>query len=253
MTPSRRRKERWARRSVGSACRDRRAGAAPCRSRQPTPPTASTSRWPGFHPLNEIASGRDAVLVGLRGARGHRGRVGCGLVALFLAVVLGPYKRGDVASWWGILISAAGARGDRRGACHLPRRGEAAGNGRPADPAGARPGGPAARRETPVGAALSQGRRFAPVRLAAVSRVAGLARSPPPSRHRCVPGRSCAGPATASSGAPRRASARSRSRAPACSRSTCAQGRSARAHAPAGGRLERVPCACRASTIPCRS
>ena len=39
-----------------------------------------------------------------------------GIVVLFLAVVVGPYKRGDVTAWWGILASllvlsaVAGAR-----------------------------------------------------------------------------------------------------------------------------------------------
>lgn len=66
--------------------------------------------------IGEIASGRDAVLVGLRGARGTAAAWGAAWAALFLAVVTGPYRRGDVASWWGILISlvvltaVAGAR-----------------------------------------------------------------------------------------------------------------------------------------------
>jgi hypothetical protein len=66
--------------------------------------------------IGEIASGRDAVLVGLRGARGTAAAWGAAWAVLFLAVVLGPYRRGDVASWWGILASllalgaVAGAR-----------------------------------------------------------------------------------------------------------------------------------------------
>jgi hypothetical protein len=55
--------------------------------------------------IGEIASGRDAVLVGLRGARGTAAAWGAAWAVLFLAVVLGPYRRGDVASWWGILAS----------------------------------------------------------------------------------------------------------------------------------------------------
>ncbi len=52
-----------------------------------------------------------------------------GWAALFLAVVLGPYRRGDVAAWWGILASAvvlalvAGAR--------VPLIGVRAGSGGP--------------------------------------------------------------------------------------------------------------------------
>lgn len=66
--------------------------------------------------ITEIASGREAVLLGLRGARGTAAAWAAGWAALFLAAVLGPYRRGDVAAWWGILVSAvvlalvAGAR-----------------------------------------------------------------------------------------------------------------------------------------------
>jgi hypothetical protein len=66
--------------------------------------------------ITEIASGREPVLLGLRGARGTAAAWAAGWAALFLAVVLGPYRRGDVAAWWGILVSAlvmalvAGAR-----------------------------------------------------------------------------------------------------------------------------------------------
>ena len=55
--------------------------------------------------IGEIASGREAVLVGLRGARGTAAAWGAAWAALFLTLVLGPYRRGDVASWWGILAS----------------------------------------------------------------------------------------------------------------------------------------------------
>jgi hypothetical protein len=66
--------------------------------------------------IAEIASGRDAVLEGLRGTRGTAAAWAAAWAALFLAVVLGPYRRGDVATWWGLLASAvvlgavAGAR-----------------------------------------------------------------------------------------------------------------------------------------------
>ena len=66
--------------------------------------------------IGEIASGRDAVPFGLRGARGTAAAWGAAWAVLFLAVVLGPYRRGDVASWWGVLASllalaaVAGAR-----------------------------------------------------------------------------------------------------------------------------------------------
>ncbi|HXK08205.1 MAG TPA: hypothetical protein VMT70_01040 [Vicinamibacteria bacterium] len=66
--------------------------------------------------ITDVASGREAVLLGLRGARGTAAAWGAGWAALFLAIVFGPYRRGDVAAWWGILASVvvlgavAGAR-----------------------------------------------------------------------------------------------------------------------------------------------
>jgi hypothetical protein len=56
--------------------------------------------------IEEIASGRDAVLVGLRGVRGTSAAWAAAWATLFLFVVLGPYRRGDVGAWWGILASA---------------------------------------------------------------------------------------------------------------------------------------------------
>ena len=66
--------------------------------------------------IADVASGREAVLLGLRGARGTAAAWAAAWAALFLAVVFGPYRRGDVATWWGILVSVivlaavAGAR-----------------------------------------------------------------------------------------------------------------------------------------------
>lgn len=66
--------------------------------------------------IADVASGREAVLLGLRGARGTAAAWAASWAALFLAVVVGPYRQGDVAAWWGILASAivlaavAGAR-----------------------------------------------------------------------------------------------------------------------------------------------
>jgi len=56
--------------------------------------------------IDEIAQGREAVLVGLRGTRGTAAAWAAGWAVLFLAVVFGPYRKGDVATWWGILASA---------------------------------------------------------------------------------------------------------------------------------------------------
>ncbi len=53
----------------------------------------------------EIAAGREPVLAGLRGARGTAAAWGAAWAVLFLAVVVGPYRHGDVKAWWGILAS----------------------------------------------------------------------------------------------------------------------------------------------------
>jgi hypothetical protein len=66
--------------------------------------------------IADVAGGREAVLLGLRGARGTAAAWGAAWATLFLVVVFGPYRRGDVTTWWGILASAivlgavAGAR-----------------------------------------------------------------------------------------------------------------------------------------------
>lgn len=66
--------------------------------------------------VNEIAAGRESLLAGLRGVRGTSAAWGAAWAVLFLAVVIGPYRRGDTTSWWGILASllvlaaVAGAR-----------------------------------------------------------------------------------------------------------------------------------------------
>ena len=66
--------------------------------------------------IDDVAAGREPVLLGLRGVRGTAAAWAAAWAALFLAVVFGPYRRGDVATWWGILASVivlgavAGAR-----------------------------------------------------------------------------------------------------------------------------------------------
>lgn len=59
----------------------------------------------GGEGIETIAAGNDAVLKGLRGSRGTAAAWGAAWSILFLSVVLGPYRRGDVGSWWGILAS----------------------------------------------------------------------------------------------------------------------------------------------------
>jgi hypothetical protein len=55
--------------------------------------------------LSEVAAGRAAVLTGLRGVRGTGAAWAAAFAVLFLFVAAGPYRRGDVASWWGILAA----------------------------------------------------------------------------------------------------------------------------------------------------
>lgn len=55
--------------------------------------------------IKEIAAGQDNVLLGLRGVRGTAAAWASAWATLFLFVVLGPYRRGDVGTWWGILAS----------------------------------------------------------------------------------------------------------------------------------------------------
>jgi hypothetical protein len=56
--------------------------------------------------IEKIAGGQTEVLLGLRGARGTAAGWAAAWATLFLFVVLGPYRRGDVTTWWGILASA---------------------------------------------------------------------------------------------------------------------------------------------------
>jgi hypothetical protein len=56
--------------------------------------------------IQEIAAGREAVLLGLRGVRGTSAAWAAAWAVLFLAAVFGPYRRGDSTTWWGILASA---------------------------------------------------------------------------------------------------------------------------------------------------
>lgn len=71
--------------------------------------SVQTAYW-GMFPvggvsIEKIAGGQTEVLLGLRGARGTAAAWAAAWAALFLFVVLGPYRRGDVTTWWGILAS----------------------------------------------------------------------------------------------------------------------------------------------------
>lgn len=53
--------------------------------------------------ISDIAAGREAVLLGLRGVRGTSAAFGAAFGVLFLSIVLGPYRRGEVWAWWALL------------------------------------------------------------------------------------------------------------------------------------------------------
>jgi hypothetical protein len=60
---------------------------------------------PGLVKIQDVAAGRADVLEGLRGIRGTSAAYAAGFAAMFLAIVLGPYKRGDVWAWWALLAA----------------------------------------------------------------------------------------------------------------------------------------------------
>jgi|EndMetStandDraft_7_1072992.scaffolds.fasta_scaffold30476_2 hypothetical protein len=53
--------------------------------------------------VQDVAAERADVLEGLRGIRGTSAAYAAGYSALFLAIVLGPYKRREVWAWWALL------------------------------------------------------------------------------------------------------------------------------------------------------
>ncbi len=60
----------------------------------------------GGTPVAEVAAGRPEILTALRGIRGTSAAYGAGFSVLFLAWVLGPYRRGDRGAWWALLTAA---------------------------------------------------------------------------------------------------------------------------------------------------
>jgi len=58
--------------------------------------------------LAELSVGRPDVAIALRARRATAAAYGAGFATLFLAITLGPYRRGDVWAWWalfaGILV-----------------------------------------------------------------------------------------------------------------------------------------------------
>jgi hypothetical protein len=52
--------------------------------------------------VSRIADGREAVATGLRGVRATSAAFATGYGALFLVIVLVPYRRGEVWAWWAL-------------------------------------------------------------------------------------------------------------------------------------------------------
>jgi hypothetical protein len=62
---------------------------------------------PGGPTVQELAAGRPEVATALRARRGTAAAFASAYAVLFLGVVLGAYRRGDVSSWWTLLAGAA--------------------------------------------------------------------------------------------------------------------------------------------------
>jgi hypothetical protein len=60
----------------------------------------------GGTPVAAVASGRPEILIALRGIRGTSAAYAAGFAVLFLATVLGPYRRGEKGAWWALLAAA---------------------------------------------------------------------------------------------------------------------------------------------------
>jgi hypothetical protein len=60
----------------------------------------------GGVPVGQVAAGREAVLTALRAIRGTSAAYAAGFAVLYLSIVLGPYRRGEVWSWWALLGAA---------------------------------------------------------------------------------------------------------------------------------------------------
>jgi hypothetical protein len=59
----------------------------------------------GHMRVSKVAAGDTGVLTALRGIRGTSASYGVAYGILFLAIVLGPYRRGDVWAWKALLIA----------------------------------------------------------------------------------------------------------------------------------------------------
>jgi hypothetical protein len=53
--------------------------------------------------LAELSVGRPEVAIAVRARRATAAAYAAGFATLFLAIALGPYRRGDVWAWWALL------------------------------------------------------------------------------------------------------------------------------------------------------
>jgi hypothetical protein len=61
----------------------------------------------GGTPVAEVAAGRPEILTALRGIRGTSAAYAAGYALLFLATVIGPYRRGEKSAWWALLVATS--------------------------------------------------------------------------------------------------------------------------------------------------
>ena len=59
----------------------------------------------GHSRVSKVAGGDAGVATSLRGIRGTSAAYGAAYGVLFLAIVLGPYRRGDVWAWKALLVA----------------------------------------------------------------------------------------------------------------------------------------------------
>lgn len=56
--------------------------------------------------VEDVAAGRDGIATALRARRATAAAFAAAYAVLFLAIVLGPYRRGDAWAWWTLLAGA---------------------------------------------------------------------------------------------------------------------------------------------------
>ena len=57
--------------------------------------------------VSKVAAGREAVASGLRGIRGTSAAFAAAYGVLYLAIVLVPYRRGEVWAWWALFAGSS--------------------------------------------------------------------------------------------------------------------------------------------------